>query len=64
MLSTLHTVREFAECANSRVWPSKLRGESISPEDWTLLSPALRHRFGGKGVGSGTERVRLLVFSS
>src|SRR5229473_3319697 len=60
MFRTLLTVREFAKCANSRVWSLKRCGESIGPEDWTLLSPALRHRFGGRGAGSGTERVRRL----
>ena len=64
MFRTLLTIREFAKCANSRVWFLKRCGENMGPEDWTLLSPALRHRFGGRGVGSGTERVRRLVFSS
>jgi hypothetical protein len=63
MFRTFLTVREFAKCANSRVWFSKLRGETIPIEKRTLLSPALRHRLGG-GAGCGTERVRRLVFSS
>jgi len=57
-------VREFAERVNSRVWFLKLRGENITLEKRTLLSLALRHRFGGRGAGSGTERIRRLVFSS
>jgi hypothetical protein len=63
MFRTLFTAREFSKCVNSRVWFSMLRGETMSLEKRTLLSPALRHRLGG-GAGCGTEWVRRLVFNS